>query len=56
MRAGDWVAARVKATVKSNGYAEGKHDKESKEDYNRLQRLINQGQNAEKIEDPFAKL
>lgn len=57
MTAGDWVAARVKATVKSNGYDEKKTNSAAeREEYNRLQRIINKGQNAEKIEDPFARL
>lgn len=58
MTAGEWVAARVKATVKSSGYgsAEDKGEDEAKKEYNRLQALINRNQGAEQIEKPFARI
>ncbi|KAI9010526.1 hypothetical protein DFJ74DRAFT_684811 [Hyaloraphidium curvatum] len=54
MKAGEWVAARVKATVRMRGYG-GKVDGGDKaaEEYNRLQRVVNKGQGREALPDSY---
>lgn len=54
LTAGDWVKLRVTAAVQRREYDGTKEDREKREEYNRLQGIVNRGQGRAGLEESFA--